>query len=84
MGSNEAISSETIGFIGLGAMGLPMARNLANKIPPETRIYVFDVAQEAMDKICSEFPKTVFQSASAREVAQSAVGNPFENYMIDG
>lgn len=73
MGSFEDKSNESIGFIGLGAMGLPMARHLANKLPPETRIHVFDVAQEVMDKLCSEFPKKVFKSASAKEVAQLTV-----------
>ncbi|PVH80453.1 hypothetical protein DL98DRAFT_531997 [Cadophora sp. DSE1049] len=70
MVSSASESYGSIGFIGLGAMGLPMARHLANKLPEETRIYVFDVADEAMDNFCAEFPKKIAKCGSAREVAQ--------------
>lgn len=73
MGSHVEGTRESIGFIGLGAMGLPMARHLANKLSPETRIYVFDVANEAMEMLCGEFPKKVVRCESAKQVAQQTV-----------
>ena len=73
MGSSATESYDSIGFIGLGAMGFPMAKHLANKLPSETPIYVFDVAKEAMDNFCAEFPKKIVKCGSAREVAQQTV-----------
>ena len=63
----------SVGFIGLGAMGKPMAGHLANKLPKDTVIYVFDVAQSAVDELCTEFPKRVVKSANAKEVAEKSV-----------
>ncbi|KAG4443662.1 hypothetical protein IFR05_000848 [Cadophora sp. M221] len=70
MGSFAENASRSIGFIGLGAMGLPMARHLANKLLPDTQMYVFDVADEAMNKLYDEFPKKIVKCESAKEVAQ--------------
>ena len=69
-----------IGFIGLGAMGMPMARHLATKLPPERHIYVFDVAQLLVDQLCAEFPNKVFKSENAREVAIKTVWQYFRSY----
>lgn len=66
-------SRESMGFVGLGAMGMPMARHLANKLPAETRIHVFDVAQKAMEDLYAEFPSKVIICKNAKEVAQSTV-----------
>jgi 3-hydroxyisobutyrate dehydrogenase-like beta-hydroxyacid dehydrogenase len=62
-----------LGFIGLGAMGKPMVTHLANKLPPESRIWVYDVVQDVMDDICAEFPERVVKGASAKDVAQQVV-----------
>lgn len=62
-----------LGFIGLGAMGKPMLVHLANKLPKESQIYVFDVLEEAMDEVCKEFPSRVFKSTSAKNVAEQVV-----------
>lgn len=62
-----------VGFIGLGAMGKPMAGHLAKKLPPDTVIYVFDVMQAAVDELRSEFPGRVVKSANAKEVAEKSV-----------
>lgn len=62
-----------LGFIGLGAMGKPMLVHLANKLPRESQIYVFDVVEEAMDEVCKEFPSKVFKSTSAKNVAEQVV-----------
>ena len=62
-----------VGFIGLGAMGKPMAGNLAKKLPPDSLIHVFDVVQAAVDELCTEFPNRVVKSANAKEVAEKSV-----------
>ena len=43
----ECMSKERIGFIGLGMMGLPMARNL---IEDGYQVTVFDLDEESMGK----------------------------------
>jgi 3-hydroxyisobutyrate/3-hydroxypropionate dehydrogenase len=63
----------SVGFIGLGAMGKPMVRHLAKKLPPDTVIYVFDVVQAAVDELCTEFPDRVVKRANAKEVAEKSV-----------
>ncbi|KAK0109376.1 hypothetical protein ONS96_003191 [Cadophora gregata f. sp. sojae] len=70
MGSSGSESYESIGFIGLGAMGLPMARHLANKLPQDTLIYVFDVADEVMNTFSAEYPKKIVKCGSAKDVAK--------------
>ncbi|KAF1937129.1 hypothetical protein EJ02DRAFT_357566 [Clathrospora elynae] len=61
---------EKLGFIGLGAMGKPMLSHLARKLPPESRIWVYDVVEQMMDDICAEFPDRVLRGKSAKDVAQ--------------
>lgn len=73
MGSIEAIN---IGFIGLGAMGSPMAGHLAAKLPDETHIFVFDVVQSLVDQLCQQYPQKVTACSSAREVAERSVCIP--------
>ncbi|KAJ4298910.1 hypothetical protein N0V90_004153 [Kalmusia sp. IMI 367209] len=67
---SEPLEFRTLGFVGLGAMGKPMLVHLANKLPPESRIFVFDVVEGVMDEVCQQFPNRVFKSSSARDVAQ--------------
>jgi 3-hydroxyisobutyrate dehydrogenase-like beta-hydroxyacid dehydrogenase len=69
----KELETINVGFIGLGAMGLPMASHLAAKLPKETRMYVFDVVQALVDKICSEHPDRVWSCSSSREVAEKTV-----------
>lgn len=73
--SGKMVSFEyrAVGFIGLGAMGKPMAGHLAKKLPADTLIYVFDVVQSAVDELCSEFPNKVVKSGNAKEVAEKSV-----------
>ncbi|KAF1950474.1 3-hydroxyisobutyrate dehydrogenase mitochondrial precursor [Byssothecium circinans] len=66
---NESPQFKTLGFIGLGAMGKPMLVHLANKLSPESRIFVFDVVEQAIDEMCTQFPNRVFKGKSARDVA---------------
>lgn len=65
----------SIGFIGLGAMGKPMAVHLANKLPSETRIHVFDVVQTVVEQVCADFPDRVYKGSSAKDVAEKSVGS---------
>jgi 3-hydroxyisobutyrate dehydrogenase len=67
------IDESTVGFIGLGAMGAPMAIHLAEKLPSETKIYAFDVVQSAVDQLVEQFPGRVFAGNNARDVAEKSV-----------
>jgi 3-hydroxyisobutyrate dehydrogenase len=69
----EALEFRTLGFIGLGAMGKPMLVHLANKLPAESRLYVFDVVEKVVDEVCADFPDRVVKCTSARDVAQKVV-----------
>jgi 3-hydroxyisobutyrate dehydrogenase len=64
---------EKLGFIGLGAMGKPMVTHLANKLPPTSRIWVYDVVQEVVEDLCADFPERVVKGANARDVAEHVV-----------
>lgn len=63
----------TVGFIGLGAMGMPMVQNLAKKLPAASHIFVHDVSQDAVQQLVAEFPDRVSACNSAREVAEKTV-----------
>jgi 3-hydroxyisobutyrate dehydrogenase-like beta-hydroxyacid dehydrogenase len=64
---------ERLGFIGLGAMGKPMVSHLARKLPSESRIWVYDVVEQAMNDLCAEFPEKIVKGANAKDVAQHVV-----------
>lgn len=67
------LQSRSVGFIGLGAMGMPMATHLADKLPEETRIYVFDVSRPSMEDLCKRYPGKVIGAESAKDVADKSV-----------
>jgi hypothetical protein len=73
MSRTNPLEFKTLGFIGLGAMGKPMLTHLANKLPAESQIFVFDVAEAAVDEIVSQFPNRVFKASSAKNVAEQVV-----------
>ncbi|KAI0121258.1 NAD binding domain of 6-phosphogluconate dehydrogenase-domain-containing protein [Xylariales sp. AK1849] len=59
-----------IGFIGLGTMGFPMAKNLSDKLPAGAKLYVFDVVKDAMEKLEAATPSgRVVSCKTAAEVA---------------
>ena len=62
-----------LGFIGLGAMGMPMATHLANKLPSASQIWVYDVVEKVVDDMCAKFPGRIVKGRSAREVAENSV-----------
>lgn len=68
----DEISS--IGFIGLGLMGLPMVQNLIKKTPETTKFFVYDVVDDAVKKLCEEHSTRATAMKSSREVAEQAVG----------
>jgi 3-hydroxyisobutyrate dehydrogenase len=62
-----------IGFIGLGAMGAPMVGHLANKVPPETSIHVFDVVQSVAEDWVNQFPSKIHAEKNSKDVAEKSV-----------
>lgn len=67
------LTYSAVGFIGLGTMGYPMVENLAQKLPTEAKIYVYDVSADALDRIRANFPNRVYVSSSSKEVAEKSV-----------
>lgn len=64
-----------VGFIGLGAMGKPMATNLAKMLPPGSQMFVHDVVDAPVQESFMSFPDTVVRCASAKEVADKSVSS---------
>lgn len=64
---------QSIGWIGLGVMGCPMASNLLKKMDSATLLYVFDVAKAVVDKFVEEGDGRVFACQSSKEVADKSV-----------
>ena len=62
-----------IGFIGLGAMGLPMAKNLIAKLPKGSETFVYDVSKSAMENLTKVYPESSVACGSPKEVAEKAV-----------
>ncbi|KXT08892.1 hypothetical protein AC579_8460 [Pseudocercospora musae] len=60
---------KTIGWVGLGLMGYPMAQNLVGKMDSDTHFYVFDVVEENVSKLVNEDEKRVHACRSSKEVA---------------
>jgi 3-hydroxyisobutyrate dehydrogenase-like beta-hydroxyacid dehydrogenase len=69
----EEVNFARMGFVGLGAMGRPMLIHLANKLPAESQIHIFDVVEEVVDELCDQFPERVLKAASSKDVALQAV-----------
>jgi 3-hydroxyisobutyrate dehydrogenase len=71
----DEISS--IGFIGLGLMGLPMVQNLIKKTPETTKFFMYDVVEDALNGFCDEHSTRAQATKSSREVAEKAVCTKF-------
>lgn len=71
-----------LGFVGLGAMGLPMASNLISKAPGDSTLFVYDILEGSMNKLARKHPKSVELCRSPREVAQKAVSR-FVTFPLD-
>lgn len=70
---------KNVGFIGLGAMGKHMAEHLANKLPKESTLYVYDVIPDAVKELTDKYPSRVTACESAKQVAENSVYNPIQN-----
>jgi 3-hydroxyisobutyrate dehydrogenase len=68
-----AFQYAAVGFIGLGTMGIPMVENLIKKLPSSTKIYVYDVSEQAVKKIESENKGKVHACSNSKEVAEKSV-----------
>lgn len=62
-----------LGFVGLGAMGLPMASNLISKAPQGSILYIYDIFEKSVRTLADKHGSSVKVCNSAREVAQQAV-----------
>lgn len=63
-----ATSASKIGFIGLGMMGFPMAKNLISKVNPHS-FYVYDTVPAATARFLKEHP-TAKIAKSPKHLAQ--------------
>ncbi|KAK4617658.1 putative 3-hydroxyisobutyrate dehydrogenase, mitochondrial [Fulvia fulva] len=61
----------TYGFIGLGRMGYPMAKNLRTKIPESDKLYIHDVNPAILEQFAKEH-KGVTIAKHVREVAENS------------
>lgn len=66
----------SVGFIGLGTMGLPMAENLISKLPSGSKMYVYDIFEDAVRKFKAQHPDAVVPCGSAREATEHSVSLP--------
>lgn len=64
---------DTVGFIGLGAMGYPMAKNLTMRLPESAKVFVFDISAEAVEQLSSKMGSKVHACQNARDVAEKSV-----------
>jgi 6-phosphogluconate dehydrogenase (decarboxylating) len=75
-----------LGFVGLGAMGLPMASNLISKSPEGSVLFIYDISTEITKQLADKHKDSVEMCKSAREVAQRAVSDScnshFASYRI--
>lgn len=71
--TDASVLPDSVGFIGIGLMGKPMVVNLANKLPPGSRIHVHDVVTAAVDELCTSYPDQIVRCTSAKEVTEKSV-----------
>lgn len=64
-----------VGFIGLGTMGFAMAVNLANKLPASSKLFVYDISTDAVNKFVAQHPNLAVATGSAKEVTQKSVSS---------
>jgi 3-hydroxyisobutyrate dehydrogenase len=64
---------ESVGWIGLGIMGMPMARNLLAKMKDSTQFYVYDVVQASIDQLVRDGQGRVHACSSSKDVADNSV-----------
>lgn len=63
----------SVGFIGLGTMGFPMAGNLISKLPGGSKMFVYDVSEDSVSKFKAQYSESIVPCGSAREVTEQSV-----------
>lgn len=76
--SKEVDFPKSFGWIGLGAMGFPMALQLRQKVPPDSTLYIYDVDNGAMERFVEaarniKAVANIQIMSNAREVAEESV-----------
>lgn len=76
--SEQAVFPKAFGWIGLGAMGFPMALQLHKHVPAESALYIYDIDRGAMERFAEKAKENsaaanVFMMNTAREVAENSV-----------
>src|SRR4051794_12180580 len=69
MTEGRGAMAERVGFIGLGIMGKPMARNL---VRAGYELVLHNRSQDAVSELCAESPQAVMAVPSPRAVAEQA------------
>lgn len=77
MSPSDTSKAMSYGFIGLGAMGYGMAKNLKAKIPSTCSLYVCEVIQTRRDQFISESQPNTFAASSPADVARHCVSHYF-------
>lgn len=63
------------GWVGLGAMGYPMAAQLRRKIPKSSELRIFDLDRNVLERFAEEMAGqgAVIVASNAKEVAEKSV-----------
>ncbi|KAJ5208577.1 hypothetical protein N7449_002956 [Penicillium cf. viridicatum] len=62
----------SLGFIGLGAMGKPMAEQLAKKLPSTTKMIVYDVIESVVKELAEKYSGMVIAGTSPKDVTENS------------
>lgn len=75
--TEDTIFPTRFGWVGLGAMGYPMAVQLRRKIPQTASFYIFDLDKPALERFVHETAGfgTVTIANSSKEVAEHSVSS---------
>lgn len=68
-----SLATGSVGFIGLGAMGMWMAVHLAEKLPKSTKLRVYDIVPALVEELCTKYPDRVARASNPKDVADKSV-----------
>lgn len=66
-------SYRSIGVVGVGAMGEQMVINVAHKTDPDVRVYINDLNEAVVQRLCTDFTGKVNKCSTAGDVAERSV-----------
>lgn len=72
-----------VGFIGLGTMGFAMAVNLVTKLPRGSKLFVYDISTDAVNRFVAQHPGSAVAAGSAKEVTQNSVSLHFSCCLLN-